>query len=89
MHLDDLPAKAEANARTLIFCGKKRHEDLFLKVSGNTRAIIAEMKDYDAVGFFSDPDTDRRQVRVRHGLHGIFHQIDQHLFQEVRVSLNG
>lgn len=80
----DLPREAQADARTAGLRREERHENLLSPLLGDPASVVCDVDDYVSVmGRARDLDTWLHDVG--HGVGRITHQIDDRLFEEVRI----
>ena len=73
----DLAAEDKADAGTRRFGGEKRDEQILR--AGDSRAVVFN-GDFDLPGQFSPCHADVAGVGFFHRFHGVFHQVDDDLF---------
>ena len=85
MHAHDLPRQGEADARPVAFGREKGDEDARLHVFQDAGAIVPHADNHAPAGIEVGREIHAGIGATGKGLHGIPHQVDQHLFHEIGI----
>ena len=85
MHAHDLARQGKANARPIAFGGEKGDEDVLLHIFQNPGAIVPHADNHMPAVIEVGREIHAGIGATCKGLHRISHQVDQHLFHEIRI----